>query len=46
MNTTTVFGKLAEAWLDKPRYILLEGGTRSGKTRNSSQRITCCATNS
>lgn len=39
MNTTTVFGKLAEAWLDKPRYILLEGGTRSGKTYSALQLL-------
>ena len=39
MNTTSVFGKLAEAWLDKPRYILLEGGTRSGKTYSALQLL-------
>ena len=32
MRTTPVFDKLATAWRARPRYILEEGGTRSGKT--------------
>ena len=32
MRTTPVFDKLATAWRAHPRYILEEGGTRSGKT--------------
>lgn len=32
MQTTRVFADLAAAWRQRPRWILEEGGTRSGKT--------------